>query len=65
MINGLCETHLVISEKNPFLMVNFMYSPWNFFKMEKNKSPHEVARSHNEKVTTSIRLSRGEHAPGV
>lgn len=37
MINDLSETHLVISEKNPFLMVNFMYSPWNFFKMEKRE----------------------------
>lgn len=52
MINDLSETHLVILEKNPFLMANFMYSFLELFqnggkKREKNKSPYKVTNSHN------------------
>lgn len=32
MINDPPETQLVISEKNPFLMVNFMYSFLELFQ---------------------------------
>lgn len=44
MINDLYETHLVISEKNPFLMINFMYSSWNFFKMGKKRKINHLMK---------------------
>ena len=37
MMNGFSGTQLLISEKNPFLMVNFMYSFLEVFQNEKEK----------------------------
>ena len=52
MMNGFSGTQMLISEKNPFLMVNFMYSFLEVFQNEKkkrSKSPHKVTTSHNGK----------------
>ena len=51
-MNGFSGTQMLISEKNPFLMVNFMYSFLEVFQNEKkkrSKSPHKVTTSHNGK----------------
>ena len=57
MINDLSETHLVISEKNPCLMVNFMYSSWNFFKMGKRRINH-LMKLQVLTMKSTIHLSR-------
>lgn len=61
MMNDLSGTHLVSSEKNPFLMVNFMYSFLELFQSGKKRKISHVMKLQiltMENVMMSINLSQ-------
>lgn len=60
MMNGLSGTQLLISGKNPFLMVNFMYSFLEVFQNEKKEVNHLIKLQllTMENVMMSINLSQ-------
>lgn len=61
MINDLSETHLVILEKNPFLMANFMYSFLELFQNGKKRKINHLTKLRiltTETVTMSMNLSQ-------
>lgn len=62
MTNGLSEIHLVISEKNPFLMANFMYSFLELFQnVTKINHLPKLQILTMENVMMSVNLSQAEH----
>lgn len=61
MMNDLSGTHLISSEKNPFLMVNFMYSFLELFQNGKKRKVSHVMKLQiltMENVMMSINLSQ-------
>lgn len=61
MMNDLSGTHLISSEKNPFLMVNFMYSFLELFQNGKKRKISHVMKLQiltMENVMMSINLSQ-------
>lgn len=62
MINDLSETHLVILEKNPFLMANFMYSFLELFQNgEKKRKINHLTKLRiltTETIMMSMNLSQ-------
>lgn len=53
MINDLSETHLVILEKNPFLMANFMYSFLELFQNGGGKKERKINHLTKSRILTT------------